>query len=124
VPCGLHGLYFGGGYPELYAAQLASNQAAKESVRSFVTNGGAVYAECGGLMFLTEAIVDLEGVEHQMTGVIPTKTRMQKGLAALGYMEVTGNNCELLPVGETARGHQFRYSNIDPVPDNVTRNMK
>jgi cobyrinic acid a,c-diamide synthase len=121
VPYGLNGLYFGGGYPELYAEQLAANTLSKQSVRSFITAGGPVYAECGGLMFLTEAIVDLNEVEHQMAGVIPTKSRMQKGLAALGYTEVSGVDCELLPPGESARGHQFRYSYIDAVPLEIKR---
>ena len=90
TPSGLQGLYFGGGYPELYAVQLAANEASKQSVRAFISDGGAVYAECGGLMFLTETIVDLENTEHKMAGIVPTKARMQNRLAALGYMEVTG----------------------------------
>jgi len=121
VPSGLNGLYFGGGYPELYAAQLAGNESAKQSVKSFINDGGVVYAECGGLMFLTEAIVDLDGNENEMTGIVPTKARMRDRTACLGYMEVTGIDNELLLTSETVRGHQFRYSDIDPVHDEVQR---
>ena len=120
LPVGLHGLYFGGGYPELYAAQLAANVSARQSVSDFIATGGAVYAECGGLMYLTEAIIDADGAEHSMVGVLPTRARMRGHLVALGYVEVEGvGGHTLLPEGETARGHQFRYSDIDPMPETI-----
>ncbi|HZS45120.1 MAG TPA: cobyrinate a,c-diamide synthase [Blastocatellia bacterium] len=122
VPSGLHGLYFGGGYPELYGKALAANKRVKQSIQSFVADGGSVYAECGGMMFLTDGIIDLDGLEHSMVGILPTKARMQEKLAALGYVEIEGRDCALLPEGEKARGHQFRYSNIDPVSETITRN--
>jgi cobyrinic acid a,c-diamide synthase len=120
LPAGLHGLYFGGGYPELYAAQLAANVSARESVNDFIAAGGAVYAECGGLMYLTEAIIDADGVVHPMVAVLPTRARMRGRLVALAYVEVEGvGGHTLLPEGETARGHQFRYSDIDPMPETI-----
>lgn len=127
LPDGLHGLYFGGGYPELYAPQLSDNFAARCAVNSFVAAGGAVYAECGGLMYLTEAILDTEGTEHPMTGVFPTKARMHRQLRAIGYAEVeaiTETSNTLLAAGETVRGHQFRYSEIDPMPAAVARSYR
>ncbi|MFP5262275.1 MAG: cobyrinate a,c-diamide synthase [Blastocatellia bacterium] len=127
LPEGLHGLYFGGGYPELYAARLSANVRARSALSEFVARGGVVYAECGGLMYLTEAIVDMDGVEHPMAGVLPTRARMRGQLAALGYVEVEGISASghaLLPAGQTARGHQFRYSEIDPVPEAVARGYR
>jgi cobyrinic acid a,c-diamide synthase len=122
LPAGLHGLYFGGGYPELYAAQLAANGSARQAVSDFVAKGGAVYAECGGLMYLTEAIVDADGREHPMVGVLPTRARMRSHLVALSYVEVEGvGNRMFPPEGEVARGHEFRYSDIDPMPENIAR---
>jgi cobyrinic acid a,c-diamide synthase len=54
-------LYFGGGYPELYGETLAANMSMRSAVQTFARRGGAVYAECGGLMYLTDAIRDGEG---------------------------------------------------------------
>ncbi|HVG20610.1 MAG TPA: cobyrinate a,c-diamide synthase [Blastocatellia bacterium] len=124
LPDGLHGLYFGGGYPELYAARLSANAQARSALAAFIEQGGAVYAECGGLMYLTEAIVDTDGTQYPMVGIFPTRARMRKQLTAIGYVEVEGISTSgqaPLPQGETARGHQFRYSEIDPVPETVAR---
>lgn len=124
LPGGLLGLYFGGGYPELYAARLSDNFGARYAVNSFVAAGGAVYAECGGLMYLTEAIVDTEGTEYPMAGVFPTRARMHRQLMAIGYAEVEGiteTSNTLLTAGETVRGHQFRHSEIDPMPEIIAR---
>ncbi len=111
LPAGVGGLYLGGGYPELHAARLSANSSIRSAVRRFAAEGGPVYAECGGFMYLTEAIVDACGTEHAMAGVFPTRARMQKKLAALGYLEVETAE------GDRVRGHEFRYSNIDPMPE-------
>src|SRR5205807_892111 len=50
------GLYFGGGYPELAAAELAANRSMRAEVRAFAGRGGPIYAECGGLMYLTSSL--------------------------------------------------------------------
>ena len=62
-------LYLGGGYPELYGEKLARNVAMQQAVRSFAERGGVVYAECGGMMYLTEAIRDFDGRSHEMVGL-------------------------------------------------------
>jgi len=122
LPEGLQGLYFGGGYPELFSSELSANSRARQAVQSFVVRQGFVYAECGGLMYLTEAIVNERGEELPMTAVLPAKSRMCGRLAALGYFEVRGTDGnELLPPGQSIRGHQFRYSDIGPLPDSVRR---
>ena len=76
----------------------------RSAVAQFIDRDGPVYAECGGFMYLTEGIADMEGRVWPMAGVFPTIARMRKSLARIGYTEV-----EISP-GETARGHQFRYS--------------
>jgi cobyrinic acid a,c-diamide synthase len=108
LPGNLGGIYFGGGYPELHAEALASNASMREAVARFVARDGPVYAECGGFMYLTEAIVDAAGREWPMVGVFHTKARMQSRLAKLGYVEVETD-------AGIARGHEFRYSTIDPI---------
>jgi cobyrinic acid a,c-diamide synthase len=122
LPDGLDGLYFGGGYPELHAAALAANESMRLEVARFAGGGAPVYAECGGLMYLTEAIVDAEGRSYPMVGVFPTRARMQPRLAALGYAEVEGTDeAGWLRPNERARGHEFRYSVIDEMPGRVSR---
>jgi cobyrinic acid a,c-diamide synthase len=122
LPDGLDGLYLGGGYPELLAAELSRNERMRADVRAFARSGRPVYAECGGFMYLTEAIVDADGREHAMVGVFPTRSRLGTSLAAIAYREITGrDSAGWLRDGERARGHEFRYSSIDPMPGEVER---
>jgi len=64
----------------------------REAISGFAADGAPVYAECGGFMYLMEAVVDVEGRSWPMAGIFPTRARMQKRLAKLGYIEV--ENCE------------------------------
>ncbi len=116
------GLYFGGGYPELHARRLAENASVREGVRQFAEAGRPIYAECGGLMYLTETLEDTDGVAHPMVGVLPTIVRMRPRRMALGYTEVTfTGSTPLGPAGSVARGHEFHYSTLGPVPESVER---
>jgi cobyrinic acid a,c-diamide synthase len=125
LPRGLQGLYFGGGYPELYSAQLSANSQALNAVRRFVLGDGPVYAECGGLMYLSQAIVDERGGHFPMVGILPSRSIMRGQLASLGYFEVRGaDGNELLPPGESVRGHQFRYSDLDQVAGTLERQYR
>ncbi len=111
------GLYLGGGYPEVHAAALSANTAMRNAVARFGLEGGPVYAECGGLMYLTRAIVTGDGQEHAMVGLLPGAARMCSTLQALGYVEVETRKSTLLgPAGTRFRGHQFRYSELSPSP--------
>ncbi|MET0385425.1 MAG: cobyrinate a,c-diamide synthase [Polyangiales bacterium] len=105
------GVYIGGGYPELHAAQLAAHDVMRAALRAHAAAGKPIYAECGGLMYLADAIVDRRGVRHSMLGLIAGTATMQASLQALGYTEVeTRDNSPLGPAGTRYRGHQFRYS--------------
>jgi cobyrinic acid a,c-diamide synthase len=107
------GVYIGGGYPELYAAELASNTPMLEALRAYGTQGVPFYAECGGLMYLSDAIVTLEGASHPMLGLVRGVAAMSDRLQALGYVEVETREPSLLgPTGTRFRGHQFRYSHF------------
>jgi cobyrinic acid a,c-diamide synthase len=119
LPPGITGLYLGGGYPELHAAALSANRPMLDTIRQFA---GPIYAECGGFMYLTKAIVDAAGAAHPMAGLFPTCARMQPRLAALGYLEAEAPADVLwLRAGERVRGHEFRHSEIDPMPPEVRR---
>ncbi|MDH3392915.1 MAG: cobyrinate a,c-diamide synthase [Desulfobulbaceae bacterium] len=122
LPAGLDGIYLGGGYPELYAAQLSANSLMRAAIREWSEAGKPLYAECGGFMYLTDGIVDLEGNEHPMAGVYPVKSRMKKGRTSLGYREATTTAPTFFgEAGTVLRGHEFHYSAIDPMPESVER---
>jgi len=116
LPDSLDGLYIGGGYPELYAAKLAKNKAMLQAVRTFAESGRPIYAECGGLVYLAEAI---DG--HPVVGMFPTVARMLPRRKALGYREITLLGDTILgPAGAVLRGHEFHYSELQ-MPDRVER---
>ena len=116
------GLYLGGGYPELHASALGANKAIRNAVRVFADEGRPIYAECGGLMYLAEALEDLDGTTHPMVGLLPATVRMRPRRLSLSYTEVTLQaDSPLGPSGTVARGHEFHFSSLDPVPASVAR---
>ncbi len=110
-------LYLGGGYPEVHAARLAANSAAREAVRAFVLDGRPVYAECGGLMYLAESLEGRDGRPHPMAGILPVHVRMQPRRLTLGYREVRLESDALLGSRDTRlRGHEFHASHLEGTP--------
>jgi cobyrinic acid a,c-diamide synthase len=105
-------LYIGGGFPETNALKLAQNESFRASVKSAADRGLPIYAECGGLMFLGEAII-MGGQRHQMTGIFPLVFEMRQRPEAHGYtvVEVDGTN-PFYPVGTILHGHEFHYSSV------------
>ena len=119
LPENVSGLYLGGGYPELYAAQLAANLPMMNAIKAAITAGMPTYAECGGLMFLTENITDLQGNSHAMLGAIPGRARMA-GKLTMGYRQVTAvRDSILFKVEDLIRGHEFHYSDWLEQPENI-----
>ena len=113
LPEGVSGIYLGGGYPEMYARGLSFNDFIMHDIRHAAVMGLPIYAECGGLMYLTRSITDLEGVPFHMAGVLPVRTRMLDRRKALGYREITiAAAGTIFPEGKTARGHEFHYSEV------------
>ncbi|MCZ8516353.1 cobyrinate a,c-diamide synthase [Paenibacillus filicis] len=111
LPEGVQGLYIGGGFPEEFAERLTAQEQVTRSLREAISAGLPTLAECGGFMYLTEAIEDTQGRSYPMLGVLPGRVTMQTKLAALGYREVKGLGTNpLLPEGDIARGHEFHYS--------------
>jgi cobyrinic acid a,c-diamide synthase len=116
LPENISGLYFGGGFPEVFAAQLADNRSAMAAVKQAIRAGMPTYAECGGLMYLCQQIVDLEGRSHPTVGILPTTTVMDKRLT-LGYRHAEVlRDSPLLAAGTTVWGHEFHRSRLDPEP--------
>jgi len=105
-------LLIGGGFPEVYADTLERNRSLRSAVRQFAERGGRVYAECGGLMYLTDSIVTSEG-EYEMAGVIEAVTVHSKRPAAHGY--ATARVLRDIPIaraGTVLQGHEFHYSRV------------
>jgi cobyrinic acid a,c-diamide synthase len=122
LPENLDGLYLGGGYPELHAETLAGNASMRAEIRAFSRSGKPVYAECGGFMYLTEAIVTAEEKQYPMVGVYPVISRMQQGLRSLGYRQVEMQTETILgTAGSYCYGHEFHYSAINTMPDEIKR---
>lgn len=107
------GLYLGGGYPEVHASLLASNDAMRSAIAGFAERGAPIYAECGGLMYLLRAIRTSDGTAHPMVGLFEGEAAVRDRLQALGYVEVeTQARTALGEAGLRFRGHQFRYSEL------------
>lgn len=122
LPENIDGIYLGGGYPELYARELSGNSSMLSALKEWIDNDRAVYAECGGFMYLTEGIHSLEDTYHSLVGAFPVTASMQKTRASLGYREVeTLAPCCFGPPGTVLRGHEFHYSKIDRMPESIDR---
>jgi len=103
-------IYLCGGFPELYATQLSANATLRQAIRIAAEAGMPIYAECGGLMYLTETLIDQHGRAFSMVGVLPGQSRMTQRLT-LGYRTITPQaDTWLWRTGETLRGHEFHYS--------------
>lgn len=105
LPEHIHGLYLGGGYPELYAEQLSRNETMRSSIRAALAGGLPCIAECGGFMYLTEAIAG-----YPMVGALPGECVNTGKLVRFGYVTLTAKTDNLLcRAGERIRGHEFHH---------------
>lgn len=120
LPPGSDGIYLGGGFPELYAGELAENRGMREAIRQAGEGGVPVYGECGGLMYLGQSIRDFEGREFPMVGLIPARSVLRPEGArrlTLGYRTVRALRYgPLLRRGAEVRGHEFHWSVLEPGP--------
>lgn len=107
-------LYLPGGYPELFAKEISANESMRQSIRHYAQQGGRVYAECGGFMYLTKNI-EYDGAVYPMCDVLPLEATMQGARLHLGYRSMLWN-------GKMMRGHEFHYSSVDErdMPESVT----
>jgi len=116
LPRGTQGLYFGGGFPEQFAPALAENLSARDVVRKAIQAGMPTYAECGGLMYLSQQLADFTGKTFPMVGVLPTSTVMAPRLT-LGYRQAIAlRDSPLLPAGTSVWGHEFHRSRLTAAP--------
>lgn len=105
LPENLDGLYLGGGYPELYLPQLSQNQQMRQSIREALDAGLPCIAECGGFMYLTQAIADVP-----MVGAVEGSCFDRGKLTRFGYVTLTAQKDNLLcKAGEAIAGHEFHH---------------
>ena len=113
-PHGIHGLYLGGGYPELYAETLSKNREMTEWVRTVVRNGLPTAAECGGFLYLLEQLTDEKGKTWPMTAVFPGGSHGTGSLRRFGYLHLTAERDSMLfRAGEAVPAHEFHYWEAD-----------
>ena len=117
LPENVQGLYFGGGFPEVFAAELAENKTARESVQTAIKSGIPTYAECGGLMYLCDRIVDFQEQSFPMVNIFPTTAKMGKRLT-LGYRQAIAlQDSPLVQKGDRIWGHEFHRSSLTEISD-------
>lgn len=120
LPDRIQGLYFGGGFPEVFAQELAANRLVIAAVKQAIGAGMPTYAECGGLMYLCQQIVDFDKQAWQMVGIIPADAVMGARLT-LGYRQAEAlQDSPLLAKNAVVWGHEFHRSSlsISSVPEN------
>ena len=109
LPEGLDALYIGGGYPEVYAAELEGNERMRRQIRSVLEAGLPCYAECGGFMYLSR---DIDG--HEMCGQLPVRCRMTGRLQHFGYVTVRDES------GLSFPAHEFHRAEAIAEPEAVS----
>lgn len=107
LPANLDAIFLGGGFPEIFASELAQNHSFRAELRSAIVQGLNCYAECGGLILLADELITLDQKVYPMAGVIPGAVQMTESLQHFGYgvcSELKSNP------GNSFRGHEFHHS--------------
>lgn len=115
------GLFIGGGFPEVFMTELSANRSMRESIRNAVENGLAVYAECGGLMYLSRSLSWKEQT-CAMVGALPADVKMHMRPIGRGYVSLEPTDeAPWSSIGTDAlvRGHEFHYSSLENVSPEV-----
>lgn len=108
------GLFLGGGFPETHLKYLAKNTSLKNDIKNKILSGLPTYAECGGLMYLTNSIIK-NNKNYKMLGVIDADTIITKKPIGRGYVKLKPINNHLWVGGEDINGHEFHYSKLENI---------
>ena len=110
LPENIGGLYLPGGYPELYARQLSENCALRAAIRDAVQEGLPTAAECGGFLYLGQALEGVDGKAYPMAGVLPGSGHNAGRLVRFGYAAMTAKaDSMLFRAGEALPIHEFHH---------------
>jgi len=105
LPEAIDGIYLGGGFPEKFAKALSENKILMKAIKNFADQGGMIYGECGGLMYLSKAIIDFDNNQYPMIGILDLAVEMTSRLQHFGYVAVKYQ-------GKKFRAHEFHRSRV------------
>ncbi len=115
-------LFIGGGFPELFGDELEANRSLREEIRVKAQGGMPIYAECGGLMYLSRSITH-EGRTYGMVGAIPGDIVMHKKPIGRGFVHLVEDENHPWPCpmakANVQKAHEFHYSSLENLPENV-----
>ncbi|NOX73901.1 MAG: cobyrinic acid a,c-diamide synthase, partial [Alphaproteobacteria bacterium] len=115
----IDGLFIGGGFPETQMAALSVNRALMTDIKTKIENGLPTYAECGGLMYLSESL-SWNGACHEMVGVIPGDAVMHAKPQGRGYARfVQTPDHPWAQAGQAVKAHEFHYASVENLPDDL-----
>ena len=113
LPDNIHGLYIGGGFPEVFAEQLENNKSIRLAIKNAICDGMPTYAECGGYMYLSKRLETLDGKSYDMVGIFNQSAVMTEKLQRFGYVSpVLNQDTPIGPKGSSFRGHEFHRSKM------------
>ena len=114
-------IYIGGGYPELFGERLESAFKLKSFLKDYVENGGYLYSECGGTMFMMDSMEN-NGKKYDMAGIFRGSTWMEKR-PVLNYTKIVSEKgSPFYRKGQVIKGHEFHYGRIK-TEDRMTMKM-
>jgi len=105
------GLYIGGGFPEVLASSLEKNKKMRKLIKDLAESNMPIYAECGGLMYLTRSIMN--GKNYHMVGLIDAETKMTKKMTLNYTKGIVGRTCVISNSSNKLRGHEFHFSKVN-----------
>ncbi|AOY75457.1 cobyrinate a,c-diamide synthase [Clostridium formicaceticum] len=125
LPEKIHGLYIGGGFPEVFAGELEKNKEIRGRIYQKAQEGLPIYAECGGFMYLTKGIKTFEGDSYEMVGVFDAVAEMTKRLQRFGYCEVTPTEkSSFFKESFTIKAHEFHRAIVKGREENYVYHVR
>ncbi|MGR3220152.1 MAG: cobyrinate a,c-diamide synthase [Candidatus Anammoxibacter sp.] len=113
LPDDIDGIYIGGGFPELYGNDLEANKNMRCAINAAAKEGVLIYAECGGMMYLLDKLVDCDGHSYLMCGVLHAASAMTKKRQGLGYINIEAHADNIMcRKGDTFKAHEFHWSSL------------
>lgn len=109
-----NGLYIGGGFPEILGNSLEKNQTMKKSIKKLAEDDLPIYAECGGLMYLTKSILS-NNKKHKMIGLFDAETKMTKKMRLNYTKGKISKKTTITEKSHNFQGHEFHYSQLSSV---------
>ena len=125
LPENISGLIIGGGFPEMFAAQLQQNKKIRADILNAAQNNLPILAECGGFMYLMKNLIDFGGKSFEMCGVIDGAATMTNKLQTVGYIEAEIlTDCAIGKAGDKFHAHEFHFSTAETSDEKIIRTRR